>query len=129
MFSLEEELKVERAYPLNFMKVIFRIKKNEDFGEVVKNGYSKKNSSFTIHYLKNNFSNTRVGISVSTKIGNAVIRNKIKRQIRAMCIHLIDFSYSPCDVTIIVKKNYLQNQYTENFALLQQLLNEAGIVR
>ena len=53
----------------------------------------------------------RVGISVSKKIGNAVIRNKIKRQIRMMFIENFDNETYEKDVIVIVRKNYLQNSY------------------
>jgi len=65
---------VEKAY---------RIKKNDDFQKVYKQGKSVANKQFII-YRFNNQENEhfRLGISVSKKIGNAVTRNRIKRAIR-----------------------------------------------
>lgn len=40
------------------------------------------NRTFIIYYLKNDIGHARIGISVSKKLGKAVIRNKIKRQVR-----------------------------------------------
>lgn len=65
---------VEKAY---------RIKKNDDFQKVYKQGKSVANKQFIIYRLNNQENeHFRLGISVSKKIGNAVTRNRIKRAIR-----------------------------------------------
>ena len=66
----------------------------------------------------------RVGISVSKKIGNAVIRNKIKRQIRMMFIESFDNQAYKYDVIIIVRKKYLENSYIDNKSYLEKLLKK-----
>ncbi|MFC6118441.1 ribonuclease P protein component [Macrococcoides bohemicum] len=65
------------------MEKAYRIKKNDDFQKVYKQGKSVANKQFII-YRFNNQENEhfRLGISVSKKIGNAVTRNRIKRAIR-----------------------------------------------
>ena len=64
------------------MKVINRIKASDDFALAIKKGRAQRNQSFVIHYRPNEYTYTRVGISVSSKLGNAVVRNLVKRQIR-----------------------------------------------
>lgn len=60
-----------------------RIKKNEDFQNVFKNGTSMANRQFVIYMLDQpNEKEFRIGLSVSKKIGKAVIRNQVKRYIR-----------------------------------------------
>ena len=60
------------------MKKEFRVRKNEDFSRIIKKKQSMANRSFIIYYLKNDLDHARIGISVSKKLGKAVIRNKIK---------------------------------------------------
>lgn len=105
------------------MKKDYRIKNNIRFGEVVHQGKCKKNNSYTIHFLKNDIKNIRVGISVSKKIGKAVVRNKIKRQVRSMCDKLIDFQSNSFDIVIVIKKNYLDKTFNDNCLILSELLN------
>ena len=69
------------------MKVENRVKKYSDFQKVINFGQIEKSETLTLYFLKNELDRTRIGISVSKKNGNAVIRNKIKRQIRAILAH------------------------------------------
>lgn len=65
------------------MEKAYRIKKNDDFQKVYKQGKSVANKQFIVYRLKNQENeHFRLGISVSKKIGNAVTRNRIKRAIR-----------------------------------------------
>ncbi|WP_278453298.1 ribonuclease P protein component, partial [Thomasclavelia spiroformis] len=58
------------------MKKEYRVKKNEDFSRIIKRKQSMANRTFIIYYLKNDIGHARIGISVSKKLGKAVIRNK-----------------------------------------------------
>ena len=65
------------------MKKPFRIKKNDDFQTVFSKGKSFANRQFVIYmYKKEQNVPFRIGLSVSKKLGNAVVRNRIKRCIR-----------------------------------------------
>lgn len=78
------------------MRKLYIVKNSRDFEYIIKNGKCIKNRSYVIYYIKNNLLYNRFGISVGKKIGNAVIRNKYKRKLRA----IIDNS----------KKVYINNQ-------------------
>lgn len=103
------------------MKIVNRIKKSPEFALTIKEGKCHKNDAFTIH-LKQSDVPCRVGISVSTKIGNAVVRNRIKRQVRAMCDELIDYSNEHSDLVIVVRKQFLENNYATNKQFLKELI-------
>ncbi|ASZ09471.1 ribonuclease P protein component [Mesoplasma chauliocola] len=100
------------------------IKKNFEFQEIIAKQEFQRNSSFVIYYLKNERDYFRYGISVGKKIGNAVLRNKIKRQIRMMiqdCMKSFpEFSY---DIVIIARNRMTQNTYDQNLKELKKLIN------
>ena len=105
------------------MKVINRIKASDDFALTIKKGRTYKNQSYTIHAIKTDRTYSRVGLSVSTKIGNAVVRSRVKRQLRAMCDNLINYDKSSFDLVIIVRNKFLDNSFQDNQSLLRDLLN------
>ena len=105
------------------MKIVNRIKANDDFATTIKKGKAQRDQSYVIHYCINSLNYTRVGISVSSKLGNAVVRNHIKRQIRSMCDALIDYENQSLDIVIVAKQGFLTNSYDDNKTSLRKLLN------
>ena len=79
-----------------------------------------KNSSYVIYYDETINEHSRVCISVNKKTGIAVIRNKIKRQIREMVTDIFDFSLT-IDYVIVVRNSYLENNFVENKEKLNEL--------
>ena len=61
-------------------KIIFRRK--QEFNKVYSKGRSYVNHFIIIHVLNSNKIEGKVGFAVGKKIGNAVIRNRIKRLLR-----------------------------------------------
>lgn len=64
------------------MKHFNSIKKNSDFQKVYKTGKSYANRLLVMYVLKTGDDNTKIGISVSKKVGNSVVRHHITRLIR-----------------------------------------------
>ena len=58
------------------------LKKNRDFQNVYKKGKSYANRYLVMYVLKNDTERNRLGISVSKKVGNSVIRHHVTRLIR-----------------------------------------------
>ncbi len=60
-----------------------RLRKNWEFQKVYAQGQKKPETFFTLHWLKlSSPQETRIGICVGRKAGNAVLRNRIKRRLR-----------------------------------------------
>ncbi len=94
------------------MKKINIIKFNRDFDNIIKNGKYIKSELFNIYYIDSNSKYNKYGISVPKKIGNAVIRNKIKRQIKNIIDNRIEIKNKK-DVIIIIKNRILDYKYGE----------------
>jgi len=58
------------------------LKKDSDFRKVYKHGKSFANRYLVMYILNNKSENSRIGISVSKKVGKAIIRNKVRRRIK-----------------------------------------------
>lgn len=110
------------------MKKEKRVKTKEDFQKVISNNQKKVSNSFVIYYLKKESNESaRYGISSSKKLGNAVTRVKVRRQIRAM-INEIEKEeiISNNDYVIIVRKKFLDNDYRSNMNELRKILKRIG---
>lgn len=64
------------------MKHTQSLKKNNDFRIVYRRGRSVANQFLVMYKLKNNTESNRLGISVSKKVGNSVVRSRVTRLIR-----------------------------------------------
>jgi len=104
------------------MEKKYRLLKNHHFKYLINEGASVSNGQFFIYYLNRaDFGTIRIGISVGKKLVRfAFKRNKIKRQIRSMLVDIKkDWSV---DMVIMVRKNYLTNNYEKNQNALLTLL-------
>lgn len=64
------------------MKNTDSLKKNQDFRKVYRNGKSMANKYLVLYKYPNRSNMNRLGISVSKKVGNSVIRSRVTRLIR-----------------------------------------------
>ena len=99
------------------------IKKYLEYKEILNLRKFKRNALFMIYFRKNDYGYTRIGLLVSKKNGNAVIRNKIKRQIRSMIDQLTDYTKN-IDLIILISKNYDISKYNENFEIFKNIFRD-----
>src|SRR5574344_1025588 len=64
------------------MKKIETVKEHDDFNTIIRNGHRTKCQYFVLCSMPNKINKTMYGIAVSKKLGNAVMRNKLKRRYR-----------------------------------------------
>ena len=102
------------------MKKALRVKRNEDFQTIIQARCSVACMEFVLYSLENDFGHARIGFSVSKKLGNAVTRNRIKRQSREMAKVVFDKNQA-YDYVLIVRKGYLDNDFQTNLASLNTL--------
>lgn len=107
------------------MKKKNRIRKSQEFQELIHKGKKEANSSFVLYYRDKKEEEARIGITLSKKMGHAVDRNLYKRQVRMMCQDLIDFSSCPKDGILIVRMHYREQDYETNKKNLEKLFLKA----
>lgn len=105
----------------------YRIRKNEEFSKIVANKESIASGNFVLYYIESKEEYARIGISVSKKLGKAVERNKIKRQVRMMINEVYDYKKGKLDLIVIVRNKYLNNTYKDNQLDLEKLIKKAII--
>ena len=85
------------------MKYSESLKKNRDFLQVYKRGTSKANRYLVMYVLPNQHMMNRLGISVSKKVGNSVVRHRLTRLIReSYRLNETDFD-SNLDIVVVAR--------------------------
>ncbi len=89
------------------------LKKNRDFQYVYKNGKSYANKYLVMYIMENHQKTNRLGISVSKKVGNSVVRHRITRLIReSYRLHENIFN-SGLDIVVIARGSAAGISYYE----------------
>lgn len=109
------------------MKKQYRVKKNNEIEEILKNKRYSSNPYFSLYVKKQDETNHfRYAISVSKKIGNAVVRNRLKRQIRSI---IRDFYLKDgYDFFIIARTKILTISFLEMKKELLNLLIKQNLI-
>lgn len=95
------------------MKYSESLKKNRDFQNVYRNGKSYANRYLVMYVLENQSEKNRIGISVSKKVGNSVIRHHLTRLIRESYRLHEDMFNSGLDIVVIARATAKDTSYHE----------------
>ena len=110
------------------MKFSESLKKNRDFQNVYSNGKSYANKYLVMYVLENNLNKNRIGISVSKKVGNSVIRHHITRLVRESYRLQEDVFNSSLDIVVIARGTAREVGYKEIESALLHLGGLHGII-
>ena len=111
------------------MKYSESLKKNRDFQNVYKKGKSYANRYLVMYVLKNETDRNRLGISVSKKVGNSVIRHHVTRLIRESYRLHEDMFNSGLDIVVIARSTAKDISYREVESALLHLGSLHKIVK
>ena len=105
------------------------LKKNADFQYVYKNGQSKANRYLVMYVCENQGSTNRIGISVSKKVGNSIVRHRICRLVReSYRLHENMFN-SGLNIVVVARKNASAISYHETESALLHLSKLHHIIK
>ncbi len=100
------------------------VKDNKYFNEVIQNNNFIKNKYYVIYIMKKESVKPKFGVAVGKKIGNAVIRNKIKRRIRNIITTNISLFPTYNDYIIVAKRFCKDEKYDKLNVEMQKLLRK-----
>lgn len=79
------------------------LKKNKDFRKVYRKGKSYGNRLLVMYVLPNGTGQNRIGISVSKKVGNSVVRHHLTRLVRESYRLHEEMFRSGLDIVVVVR--------------------------
>lgn len=106
-----------------------RLRNRADFNRVYRGGRSFANSQFVVYWSKHKLAEPfRLGVSVSKKVGNAVVRNRMKRVVKEI-VRRYEGKIAPhTDLIIIVRKPAIVMKFTELEKSIAHVLRKAGLL-
>ena len=99
------------------------LKKNRDFQIVYRSGKSYANRLLVMYVLKNGLEKNRLGISVSKKVGNSVVRHHVTRLLRESYRLHEEMFTSGLDIVVIARAGAKNASYHEIESALLHLGN------
>ena len=110
------------------MKYSESLKKNKDFQQVYKRGTSKANRYLVMYVLPNQHMKNRLGISVSKKVGNSVVRHRITRLLRESYRLNEEKFQKDLDIVVIARNSAKDRSYHEIESALINLAERHEII-
>ncbi len=108
------------------MKFSESLKKNDDFRHVYKKANRKASSHLVLYAIPNGTESNRLGISVSKKVGNSVVRHHLTRLIReAYRLHEDSFCIGQ-DLVVVAREGSSHISYAE---VESELMKLAGLLK
>ena len=113
-----------------------RLRENRDFRLIYARGRSHADSLAVIYVMRRNGDHVnaapgrRIGFVVSKKLGDAVVRNRIKRRMReALRLRLPDLREGPFDIIFVGRTGAKGAEWSAIQVSVGELLRRAGMLR
>ena len=111
------------------MKFSESLKKNDDFRRVYRKGRSKANQNLVLYVYKNGMDENRLGISVSKKVGNSIVRHHMTRLIREVYrLHEDEFDIG-LDLVVVVRTGDKRARFSDVEPYFLELANLQRILK
>lgn len=113
-----------------FVHKSLRLRNRADFSRVYRHGKSFANYQFVVYWFrKKEVEKFRVGISVSKKVGNAVVRNRMRRLVKEIMRHHEDKLIEHVDLVFIVRKGAIEMSYKDLEKSVLHVLRKASLLK
>ena len=110
------------------MKAEITVKENYEFRRIYRKGKSVVSPYMVLYCQKNRQGRTRLGVTVSTKLGKAVVRNRVRRRFRELWrLNKVDM-LPGWDIILVARVRAIEAPYQKLDKAYRKLLQEAGLL-
>ena len=105
-----------------------KLRRPADFDRAYSEGKKVPSSSLVLFFCPSRQGGTRLGVSVSKKIGNAVVRNRVKRRLREtfrLNKHGLKKGY---DLLLVARAGIQEMKFREVEAIALELFRRGGLI-
>jgi ribonuclease P protein component len=106
-----------------------RIRKTSDYRRTQSSGRRIRRPRFVVIVAKNGTADSRFGLTVSRKVGGAVVRNRVKRWLREAVRHERSSAPGGWDVVIVAQPDAATAGAAVLRSDLRSVLDDAGVFR
>ncbi|NIK79297.1 ribonuclease P protein component [Paenibacillus castaneae] len=107
-----------------------RLRNREDFSRIYRSGKSFANGQFVVYWSKQPSADPfRLGVSASKKIGNAVVRNRMRRMLKEIVRQHENRIVPKTDFILIVRKPATVMKMKEMEKSVLHVLKKAGLLQ
>lgn len=90
-----------------------RIRKTTEFSHLYKHGRRSRQKPFHLVFLPNELGHSRLGCVTSRKVGNAVVRNKVRRWVRETFRRHKEVFRPPVDLLVVARPEIAELSFAE----------------
>ena len=108
------------------LKTKNRLKKKKEFSYIYRKGETYFAKDLTLFATKTKFSQSKVGFSVSNKVGNSVVRHKLKRRLSEIVRVRIN-SFPVANYIIVAKPSAVEKNFLELVSQIEGLFQKVKL--
>ncbi len=110
------------------MKAATTVKENHIFRRAYRKGHTAVRSGMVIYCLPTRRGNCRLGITASTKLGKAVVRNFVRRRIRSLWHDHKGEMAGSYDVIIVARSRMVTDKFAKLEKQYVSAMRELGLL-
>ena len=111
------------------MKKTVTIKENRTFRRIYSKGRSAVTPFLVVYCRKNGKGNNRIGITVSTKLGGAVVRNRARRRLREVYRLAQPDLLQGYDIILVARSRAVNGPYRKLTAAFYKGCGQLGLLK
>jgi ribonuclease P protein component len=104
-----------------------RLRKNSEFVATMQ-GKRLSRDGLSLFFRQNGTGRFRVGVSVGKKLGNAVRRNRLRRQIRASISRVIGTRSAGYDLVFVARQELAGREFAEVLKAVTRVLERSAVL-
>ncbi len=111
------------------MKKTISIKENKDFKKLYYRGKSVMSGCLVVYWRQNPYPFCRLGLTVSGKVGKAVVRNRVRRLIKESYRLMEDRVRKSMDIVVVARSKAAYCDFHEINKALEDAFLKSGIIK